>query len=698
MDVLETIIMRLVKQSHLIISTLEPTNDTSSLLAAKLSETEEKLKVVTAELESAQSETTNMTLLVKQSEETVANLKCDIDNQAAQTDLLKTQVEHLQDSKVECEKQIAEEKGCVRTLTTTLREKDAHFFEHMQKISDLQKQVEALEGAHRLIDSEKETLNKSARDSENEVQILIEEVTNLKSELTALRTENEALSSEKTSSFKEKEKLTQEVEDLRNKLTQVEDNLTKTSEDQMIDLREQLRLAQGEHQTAVVELDQLRMDKDQVSRNCYALVAKTEQEVAKHQQELKKLRDTLTSLEADQSRLTSELESKTIELLDIETKMAHCQNENETLSSDVTDMKQTCAKLNSEVDHQREEKTLMKGALQEKEEALQTLMATSDVMKKNQDVLQNDKQVLWLECKRLQLELETATAKCSEQELHIHDLEKATTDIASTKEQELQDGRQIIADLKQHESDLQKEMKSAMDCLAQFMGDSVDGSGSVNMATMDLRTQLEVTFNDKQATIHDLREKKCNIDAQLEKQVAECEKKTQQCDQLKKEAVKLTSEIDGYKRQVKVMQEQLDKVTAELSHVQTDAETKIKDVFEETQSSCNSKISVLSAELESVRAAVVAKETEVREVREMFEQQLSALKFQHSSEQMLHQTTLKVGYGVKIIIIVLLTLTFVRYLQVLKHTYLYFGNVTGALIYSLKMLQETFPVFTFDML
>ena len=266
--------MRLVKQSHLIISTLEPTNDTSSLLAAKLSETEEKLKVVTAELESAQSETTNMTLLVKQSEETVANLKCDINNQAAQTDLLKTQVEHLQDSKVECEKQIAEEKGCVRTLTTTLREKDAHFFEHMQKISDLQKQVEALEGAHRLIDSEKETLNKSARDSENEVQILIEEVTNLKSELTALRTENEALSSEKTSSFKEKEKLTQEVEDLRNKLTQVEDNLTKTSEDQMIDLREQLRLAQGEHQTAVVELDQLRMDKDQVSSDCYALVAK----------------------------------------------------------------------------------------------------------------------------------------------------------------------------------------------------------------------------------------------------------------------------------------------------------------------------------------------------------------------------------------------------------------------------------------
>ena len=652
MDALETIFMRLVKQSHLIISTLEPTNDTASLLASKLSETEEKLKVVTAELESAQSETTNMTLLVKQSEETVAKLKRDIDNKTAELDLLKTEVQHLRDSKVECEKQIAEEKGCVRTLTTTLREKDAHFFEHMHKISDLQKQVVVLEGTHKLIDNEKETLNQSARDSENEVKILIEEVTNLKSELTAIRTENEALSSEKTSSLKEKEKLTQEIEDLRNKLTEVEDNLTKTSEDQMIHLREQLRLAQEERQTAVAELDQLRMDKDQVSRDCYALVAKTEQDVTKHQQEVKKLRDALTSLEADQSRLTSELESKTRELLDIETKMAHCQNENETLSGDVADMKQMCAKLNAEVDQQRQEKNLMTGALQEKEEALRTLTATSDVMKENQDALQNDKQVLWHECKRLQLDLETATAKCSEQELHIYDLQKATADIASEKEQELQDERQIIADLKQRESDLQKEMKSALDCLAQFMGDSVDGSGSINMATTDLKTQLEVMLNDKQATIDDLREEKCNIDAKLEKQMAECEKKTQCCDELEKAAIELTSEIDGYKTQVKVMQEQLDKVIAELAHVQTDAETKIKDVFEETQSSCSSKISVMSAELESVRAAVVAKETEVREVREMFEQQLSALKFQHSSEQMLHQTTLKVGHEVKVIIII----------------------------------------------
>lgn len=639
MDALETVVVQLVEQSHLINSTLEPVNDSTILLASKLTETEEKLKGVAAELE---SKTQNMTSLMNQSEETAAKLKHDIDSKTAEVDSAQKEMQQLRDLNLECEKMLAEEKGSVKILGEKLREKDAHFFEYMQKIADLQKQVATLEDACEQIKNEKDTLSLTATDSESEVNILTEDVTNLKSQLRAFKTENEALNSEKKSSLEVKEKLIKEVVDLRNQLMDIESSLAKTSEDQMTCLRGKLKVEHEGRQSAETESGQLRIAKDQVVRDLDALVTKTEQDNIRHQQEMKQLRDTATLLEANQNRLTSELENKTKELLDVEANMAISENENQALTGEVGDMKEMCMKLKGEVEHGGETNKEMTRTLQEKEEMMGTLTATIEALKQNQNVMQNDKQTLWLECKRLKTELETTTTKCTEQESQICDLQKTMVNVVAEKEQDLQVERQVIVDLKQRELELQEKMKSASDRLVQFM-DQPDGCESVSMVTADLGTQLEVTLKDKEATICELREEKSIIDAQLQKQMAECEKKTERCAELEKTAAKLTSEVDDCKKQVMAMLEQLDKVTVELSQVTSNAETKIKDVLDETKSSCNLKINELSAELELARAALVAKETKLQEVHETSEQQLSALKFQHSSEQMLHQSTLKVG-------------------------------------------------------
>ena len=632
-DALETAIVRLVELSHMITAVLEPMEITDTLLASKLAEAEEKFKVVSTELETLQSET----ILAKQSEEITAQLRDKIGEKSAEINSLQKEIQQLN---VACEKQLAEEKGCVKILREKLQEKDAHFFEHMQKISDLQKQVSVLECSRRQSETENETLRTTASDSDNEVKTLMEEVANVKSELTMLKSENESLILEKTSSSEDKERMAKEVAALSNQIMDIENNLAESSENQIICLRDKMKVQREENISAEAESASLRVEKDQIVCDYDELVTKTEEDNLKCEQEIKKLHEDVRSLTKDQNRLTSEIECLTKELLAVQTKLSHCESENKTLTCVVGDMKETCVKLEADVECESREKNEFMRTLREKEEIVRTLMTTIEGLKQNEDVIQKEKQVMWQEIKRLRLALESAK---STEESQIHDLQKTVTDIRSENEQELKSERQIVVDLrKQHELDLKTEMKSVLETLVKFTDKPDDWCESITVDTVELKAQLELAFNEKDATIHDLREESCRTDTKLEVQIAEYEKKTEHCAKLEESVVELTSEVDDYRKRVTVAHVQLDTATAELSQERTDAETKMNESLDEATSLYDSRISDATAELELARAAVVAMETELREGRETFQQQLSALKFQHSSEQMLHQSTLKV--------------------------------------------------------
>ena len=634
-DTLETAIVRLVELSHLITSVLEPMETTDTLLASNLAEAEEKFKVVSTELETLQSERTNMTILAKQSEEIIAQLREQIDDKSAEVSSLRNEMQQLN---VACEKQLAEDRGCVKILREKLQEKDAHFFEHMQKISDLQKKVTVLECS--CTQYESDTLRTMAGDSDGEIKTLKDEIANVKSELTMLKAENDSLISEKAASSEDKARMSKEVADLRNQLMDIENNLAKTSENQITCLRDKMKVQREETIAAEAESASLRVEKDRLVCDYDALATKTEEDNLRRDQEMKQLHDDVRSLENDRNRLISEIECLSKELLAVESKLTDCESENKTLTCEVGDMKETCAKLEADVECESGEKNMITRTLREKEEIVRTLMATIESLKQNEDVAQKEKQVMWLEIKRLRLALESAK---STEESQIHDLQKTLTDVRSQKEQELQTERQIVVDLrKQHELDLKTEMKSVLDTLVTFMDKPDDWCESITMDTVDLKAQLELAFNDKDATIHGLREESRCVDAKFEAQIAEYERKTEQCAKLEEAVAELTSEADDCRKRVAIAQERLDVAAAELSQERVDAETKMNDSLDETKSLYHSRINDATAELELARAAVVAMETELREGRETFKQQLSALKFQHSSEQMLHQTTLKV--------------------------------------------------------
>ena len=636
-DTLETTIVRLVELSHMVTSVLEPMETTDTLLASKLAEAEENFKMVSTELESLQSERMNMTILAKQSEEITVQLRDKIDDQTTEICSLQKEMQMLN---VACKKQLAEEKGCVKMLSEKLHEKDGHFFEHMQKISDLQKQVTVLECSCTQHESEKKTLRTTASDSDGEVKILMEEFANVKSKLTMLKSENESLILEQTASSEDKDRMAKEVADLRNQLTDIENNLTESSKIQITCLREKMKVQREEQIAAEAESASLRVEKDRLVCDYDTLVTKTEEDNLKCEQEIKKLHEDVRSLTNDQNRLTSEIERLTKELLVVESKLTSCESENKTLTCVVGDMKETCVKLEADVQRESGENNVITRTLQEKEQIVKTLMTTIESLKQNEDVIQKEKQVMWQEIKRQRLALESAK---STEESQIHNLQKTLTDVRSENEQELQSERQIVADLrKQHELDLKTEMKSVLETLVKFTDKPDDWCESITVDTVGLKAQLELAFNEKDATIHGLREGISRADAKLEAQIAEYEKKTKQCAKLEETVAELTSEVDDFRKRVTVTHDQLDAATAELSQERINTETKMNDSFAETKSLCDSRITDATAELKSARAAVVAMETELREGRETFKQQLSALKFQHSSEQMLHQSTLKV--------------------------------------------------------
>ncbi|KAL8603113.1 hypothetical protein ACOMHN_046025 [Nucella lapillus] len=579
----------------------------------KVEEMESALEVAQREIEEKTNQLTSMQDKVGEGEETVEKFLASMASLETDKASIVTEHDNLQQQLTDLTSQ----------LDSAIAEKQQQQSDNetlQQKITQLSEQHAALKKDFESKDSEvaslKETLQTNAQKHSDAEDDLNNQLKSVQAELNQVREE----ACETQDRLKEATSLKESAQTERDATQQKLEKASSELQEKEVSFSEQLQSLRIQLDTFQTEKEELRKSSSSSHEELTKLltdkqnvISSLEQEKVDLEKGIKASSEKKQSLEAETTRLQGELEEAKKAAESEKTRLLEESKEKQTkLQSDMDTLKQHNSDMSSELERVKNDLNSKLGEIQETRLKLETTRNEADRLRSNSA------------CEKSELEdnLEKLQSRFSKIQTSMDAILKEKEELAT-----------IQATSQEEIMELKSDLASSADGYNFLLQSSQKVQEEKDSEVETLRSQLEQAKQDLTSEVETL---KSQLELTKQDLTSELDSSSSQKQSAEEKVVSLESECEALKNK----EQELERVLAEKNKEVSDLADLVK--------SLNSSIAVLEEDDRSQREDNTQLEGRLEERERVYgtqveslEQEVSALQFQLSSEQLQHEESLK---------------------------------------------------------